>query len=118
MSEPTDAGVLTTATDVLFSGGREGYFFALDARDGKLLWKAPRVWTPGIERLLPFEPSQRIKGPRAWSYGRIATAAGCPNRKNRCDFLQGKPNEQNYGLQRPVPFSRTAIQAPEDHDQV
>jgi alcohol dehydrogenase (cytochrome c) len=40
MSEPTDAGVLTTAADVLFSGSREGYFFALDARDGTLLWKA------------------------------------------------------------------------------
>jgi len=24
----------------LFSGGREGYFFALDARNGELLWKA------------------------------------------------------------------------------
>jgi alcohol dehydrogenase (cytochrome c) len=35
----TDAGILTTATDVLFSGGRDGNFFALDARDGKLLWK-------------------------------------------------------------------------------
>jgi alcohol dehydrogenase (cytochrome c) len=35
----TDAGILTTASDVLFTGGREGYFFALDARDGALLWK-------------------------------------------------------------------------------
>jgi glucose dehydrogenase len=25
---------------LLFSGGREGYFFALDARNGTLLWKA------------------------------------------------------------------------------
>jgi glucose dehydrogenase len=32
--------MLTTASDVLFSGGREGYFMALDARDGSLLWKA------------------------------------------------------------------------------
>jgi alcohol dehydrogenase (cytochrome c) len=39
MVDATDAGVLTTATNVLFSGGREGYFYALDARDGKLLWK-------------------------------------------------------------------------------
>jgi glucose dehydrogenase len=31
---------MTTATDLLFVGGREGYFQALDARDGKLLWKA------------------------------------------------------------------------------
>ena len=40
MGDVTDAGVLTTATDLLFSGGREGYFFALDARNGNLLWKA------------------------------------------------------------------------------
>jgi alcohol dehydrogenase (cytochrome c) len=36
----TDAGMLVTASDLLFTGGREGYFYALDARDGKLLWKA------------------------------------------------------------------------------
>ena len=35
----SDAGILTTASDVLFSGNREGYFFALDARTGKELWK-------------------------------------------------------------------------------
>ncbi len=40
MSDITWAGVLTTASDVLFSGGKEGYFFALDARTGGLLWKA------------------------------------------------------------------------------
>ena len=40
MSDVTDAGILTTATDLLFSGGREGYFFALDARSGALLWKS------------------------------------------------------------------------------
>jgi alcohol dehydrogenase (cytochrome c) len=40
MNDITWAGVLSTAGDVVFSGGREGYFFALDARDGKLLWKA------------------------------------------------------------------------------
>ena len=39
MEDVTDAGVLTTATDLLFSGGREGYFYALDARNGTLLWK-------------------------------------------------------------------------------
>jgi len=40
MSDITEAGILTTASDVLFSGGREGYFYALDARSGALLWKA------------------------------------------------------------------------------
>jgi len=36
----TDSGILTTASDLLFTGGREGYFHALDARTGTLLWKA------------------------------------------------------------------------------
>ena len=35
-----DLGILTTASDVLFTGGREGYFYALDAKTGKELWKA------------------------------------------------------------------------------
>jgi alcohol dehydrogenase (cytochrome c) len=35
----TEAGILTTASDVLFSGSRDGDFYALDARDGKLLWQ-------------------------------------------------------------------------------
>jgi alcohol dehydrogenase (cytochrome c) len=39
MNDVTMSGILTTATDLLFTGGREGYFQALDARDGKLLWK-------------------------------------------------------------------------------
>jgi alcohol dehydrogenase (cytochrome c) len=34
------SGILTTASDVLFAGGREGNFVALDARNGALLWKA------------------------------------------------------------------------------
>jgi alcohol dehydrogenase (cytochrome c) len=36
----TDSGMLTTGSDLLFTGGREGYFQALDARTGDLLWKA------------------------------------------------------------------------------
>jgi alcohol dehydrogenase (cytochrome c) len=40
MTDVTDSGILTTASDVLFTGGREGYFQALDARNGSLLWKA------------------------------------------------------------------------------
>jgi alcohol dehydrogenase (cytochrome c) len=35
----TEAGIMTTASNVLFSGGRDGAFYALDARDGKLLWQ-------------------------------------------------------------------------------
>jgi alcohol dehydrogenase (cytochrome c) len=33
------SGILTTATDLLFVGGREGYFQALNANSGALLWK-------------------------------------------------------------------------------
>ena len=35
----TDSGILTTASDLVFAGGREGYFFALDGRTGAQLWK-------------------------------------------------------------------------------
>jgi alcohol dehydrogenase (cytochrome c) len=40
MDDVTDAGVLSTASDLVFSGGREGFFFALDAKTGQPLWKA------------------------------------------------------------------------------
>ena len=40
MYDLTDAGILTTASDVLFTGNREGFFQALDARTGTLLWKS------------------------------------------------------------------------------
>ena len=36
----SDSGILTTESNLLFTGGREGYFHALDARTGELLWKA------------------------------------------------------------------------------
>ena len=39
MTDITWAGVLSTASDLVFSGGREGYFYALDGKNGKLLWK-------------------------------------------------------------------------------
>jgi alcohol dehydrogenase (cytochrome c) len=40
MNDVTDSGVLSTASDLVFAGGREGYFFALDAKTGNLLWKS------------------------------------------------------------------------------
>ena len=39
MTDVTSSGILTTSTDLLFTGGREGYFHALDARTGDLLWR-------------------------------------------------------------------------------
>jgi alcohol dehydrogenase (cytochrome c) len=41
LSDVIDSGILTTDSNLLFTGSREGYFFALDARDGRMLWKAP-----------------------------------------------------------------------------
>ena len=38
MVDYTESGVLTTASDLLFAGGREGLFFALDATTGERLW--------------------------------------------------------------------------------
>jgi alcohol dehydrogenase (cytochrome c) len=38
MVDYTESGVLTTASDLLFAGGKEGNFVALDARNGELLW--------------------------------------------------------------------------------
>lgn len=35
----TEGGVMTTAGNLLFAGGRDGQFVALDARDGKKLWE-------------------------------------------------------------------------------
>jgi alcohol dehydrogenase (cytochrome c) len=40
MTDVTDTGIMTTATDLLITGGREGYLQILDARNGTLLWKA------------------------------------------------------------------------------
>ncbi len=40
MADITWGGVLSTAGNLVFGGGREGYFLALDARSGDLLWRA------------------------------------------------------------------------------
>jgi alcohol dehydrogenase (cytochrome c) len=40
MTDITWGGVLSTAGDLVFGGGREGYFLALDARTGELKWRA------------------------------------------------------------------------------
>ena len=39
MNDVSASGLLSTATDLVFAGGREGYFQAFDARNGKLLWR-------------------------------------------------------------------------------
>jgi alcohol dehydrogenase (cytochrome c) len=40
MTDVTDSGVLSTASDLVFAGGREGHFYAFDAKTGAVLWKA------------------------------------------------------------------------------
>ena len=39
MYDLTESGVMTTASDLVFTGGRDGFLMALDARSGELLWK-------------------------------------------------------------------------------
>jgi alcohol dehydrogenase (cytochrome c) len=39
MTDVTGSGILSTASDLVFAGNREGYFYAFDARNGSLLWK-------------------------------------------------------------------------------
>jgi len=66
MTEFTQAGILTTASDLVFTGGNEGYFFALNARTGALLWK----FTVG---------GSVVSGPMTYSIGGrqyVAVAAG------------------------------------------
>jgi alcohol dehydrogenase (cytochrome c) len=66
MTEFTQAGILTTASDLVFTGGNEGYFFALNARTGALLWK----FTVG---------GSVVSGPMTYSVGGrqyVAVAAG------------------------------------------
>lgn len=38
MRDMSESGLLTTAGGLLFSGNREGYFFALDDKTGQMLW--------------------------------------------------------------------------------
>ena len=40
MHDVSDSGILTTSSGLLFTGSREGHFWALDARTGKPLWHA------------------------------------------------------------------------------
>jgi glucose dehydrogenase len=39
MTDVTDSGIVSTASDLIFTGGREGYLQAIDARTGMLVWK-------------------------------------------------------------------------------
>jgi alcohol dehydrogenase (cytochrome c) len=55
-TDVSGSGVLTTATDLLFTASRDGYVYALDARTGELLWRA----SPG---------GQGANGPMSYAVG-------------------------------------------------
>jgi alcohol dehydrogenase (cytochrome c) len=66
MTDVSSSGILTTATDLLFTGTREGHFVALDARTGAFLWKASLG-------------SQMLSGPMSYQVGGrqyVATISG------------------------------------------
>ena len=85
MYDLTDSGILTTASDLLFTGGREGYFQALDARTGELLWKSSlgsvQIYRPDHLRgrrqaVRDDHLRQRARGVRAQGLSRIVSG-GC-----------------------------------------
>jgi alcohol dehydrogenase (cytochrome c) len=39
-TDVSSSGILTTATDLVFTASRDGYAYALDAKTGELLWRA------------------------------------------------------------------------------
>jgi len=39
-TDVSSSGILTTATDLVFTASRDGYAYALDARTGEVLWRA------------------------------------------------------------------------------
>jgi len=69
MVGPPTAGMLATAGNLVFSGDRDGYFFALDAQTGKPLWhKAlggtviapPVTWARGGRQFVTVAAGQSI----------------------------------------------------------
>src|SRR5262249_9207936 len=43
MTDVSQSGILSTATDLVFTATRDGYILALDARTGALLWNSPSL---------------------------------------------------------------------------
>jgi alcohol dehydrogenase (cytochrome c) len=66
MGDVTDGGILTTVSDLLFTGNRDQYFYALNARTGAMLWK---IYLGGNIRSGPI--SYQVSGKQY-----IAVAAG------------------------------------------
>ena len=69
MNDVSDSGLLTTASGLLFSGNREGHFFALDAKNGKLLWdrylggqvaSSPITWSVGGQQYVSIASGHAV----------------------------------------------------------
>jgi alcohol dehydrogenase (cytochrome c) len=69
MHDVTDGGILTTASDTLFTANREGYFLVFDARNGNLLWRAmlgaqiaaaPVTYTVGGEQYVSISAGHSV----------------------------------------------------------
>ncbi len=76
MTDVTSSGILTTASDLLLTGNREGHFHALDARDGSLLW---RVALGGAIAMGPISYSVDGKQLVAASAGNSLFVFGLPD---------------------------------------
>ena len=91
MAQVTDSGVLTTATNLVFAGGREGYFFALDARDGKLLWKSMAAMKSSVLNSLRVLVVTFLKTSPAFL---AEVAGGAPRVCPAARYIKPKPPER------------------------
>ena len=80
-SNYTESGVLSTAGDLVFAGGMEGTFVALDAKTGELLWHV-NLGGPNASGPISYavDGKQYIVGTGAW--GRCSCSR-CQTRSNR-----------------------------------
>ena len=70
------AGLLTTASNLIFSGDNEGNLLALDSRNGKLLWRLSDGREPA--RHLADHLHARRPSARAGACGHDADGMGAP----------------------------------------
>ncbi|MBM3728597.1 MAG: PQQ-dependent dehydrogenase, methanol/ethanol family [Acidobacteria bacterium] len=75
-------GMLSTAGGLLFAGDQNGYFFAMDAATGKVLWKFQTGGTVGAAAITySFQGQQRISVLAGGSLYTFALSVSEPSRK-------------------------------------